>query len=310
MIGDTGAGVGFLIATINGTRHAIVASHGRARAATVDRIAGFLAVAILAVAAKSVAGRMGAGIGGFVATVDRATNAIVTNGRKSRDATFDGMADLRSVAIGTIAASVMVGRARAGVNGRITDIDRTGETIVADWRRTGQTSLCGAACFHAVAEDSVPTRLIIWNIHTSISLRIAGIDRAGDAVVAAWGRAGHAGSAFASGHTVAEVIVFAMCIRETFNAHIGGLIAIQPRRTGGQHPRLAAVQRIADLDPVTEQSIVAGMMNGIVYAGVGSLVARIGGAIHTVIADNGNPCNTTHLWIAHFHAVAELTIIA
>ncbi len=122
------------IAEIVRASHTIVAIERRTIHAPEHRIARFQAVARHAIAAKHVAGRVRTRIGGFIASIHRARNAVVAwRSRTWRTTRAHGarrwIARFRPIAIQSIAASCIVGSIRA--NSHCTNINCTGKPIVA-----------------------------------------------------------------------------------------------------------------------------------------------------------------------------------
>jgi hypothetical protein len=118
--------------------------------------------------------------------------------------------------------------------------------------------------------------------------RAASADAVGRAVVAVLARLAHAVVVAVDGH-----------------ADIVDLVTILARARIGAH--LAVERNVAGLDTVAEQAVIAVPIIGHIIAGIGAFVARVAGAIDSVVAVDGRPRLAAEQRIAGFGAVAVLS---
>jgi hypothetical protein len=194
------------IAAVVCAKIAIVAIQGCTRLAIIDRIAGFAAVADVAVVAGSVIGRVYAGVIDLVAGIRGTANPVIAVGRRARlTGAGSGVTGLLTIAekfIGAVRVNCALGYDYTFAGPSITlltfgthhrVIGATGQwiaavicakiAIVAIQRCTGLAIEYGITGFDAVADIAVVTISIVRRVHAAGS-RIAGIHRACNIVIA------------------------------------------------------------------------------------------------------------------------------
>jgi hypothetical protein len=260
------------IAAVGGAQIPIVTDQGFTRLAIVDRIAGFDAVADIAVVAGCVIGRVDTGIIGLVAGIRGTNNPVIAVGRCARLAGAGrGITSLRTVAEKSIIA-VRVNRALglrlAFSVGRITLL--TGGALHRCIGATGQWIAAVGGAQIAIVTIQRCTRLAIVD-------RIAGFG------------------------AVADVAVVAGCVIGRVDTGIVDLVA---GIHGTDHPVIAvnirtrlagSGSRVTGLGTVAEKAIIAVRVNralGLRLAySVGRITLLTGGTLHRYIGATGQ-------WIA------------
>ena len=302
------AGVGVLVAGINRATDAVIAIRCHACLAIVDRIADFHTVTVQPVGANTVVRRVVTGVGVLVAGIDRATYAVITVGRRTRNAAV-AKADFDAVAVVSVIA-LTVGQAvyalvfifvatqwfSARLGAVLAVIDRVADfvavtikTIVAEVV-VGRilATLAGNAhinrAVHAVVAKQVDRR-----VGAGVTHFIAGIFRAIDAVIAVGCHAGLAIVGRVAGFDPVTVIA------------VVTQAVIRRIRT--------AVDRVANIDGTTD-GVIADGINRVVCARVGTFVTRVGGAIDTIVAVWRHTRLAIVDRITCFDAVAEQAVVA
>lgn len=245
----------------------------------------FRAVAVLAVAARTVVRSVYAGIAGFVATIDRATDAIAAGHGRSRLAALCRMADFRAVAIKTVAAGSVVGRVFAAVGDRVARVHGARDAVIAGGRRPRNApAVAGVARFRSVAENPIVALRIVCTRNAAVT-RFLAMKRwiAGVVIILTTQRW------IADFLPVAEQAVLAGGIIGRVGTLVGGFIAAVGRAvdvvvTIRGRSRPAPLCQLANLGPVAEQSVATGGVISRMGARIRRLVAPIDGAAYAIAA--------------------------
>lgn len=165
-------------------------------------------------------------IQGFITTVDRARIHVRTIRRDTRGTSNTGLADLCAVAPCTIAAQLIERHADAGVCRLVAGIERAANAVIAGNGGAGLATLNHVADFHAIAKLPVVATRMVRGKDTRISVLVAGIRRASNAVVAIGSGSGLATHAnHANLLAIAEEAVLARRLVGRVDANVLGLIA-------------------------------------------------------------------------------------
>jgi hypothetical protein len=244
--------------------------------AAVDRITNLVPVAIEPVLTRRIIGEVEALIGGLIAGVDGAGHVIrrAWIGARSADA-GDGVAGLRPIAEQPVIALGVAQALHATITGFIT-LHRA--------RVRGVLAAAGRiADFVAVAEQAILAGRIIRHMQTGIGVFIANIDRALNEVgrTRSDTRLALADRGVARLLAVAIKAIIALGIGKARNTAISRFITLQGSLTGIVAVD-AALDWVANLDPVAELAVLTECVVGRVDAGVGDLITGIHRAIHAV----------------------------
>ena len=141
-------------------------------------------VAVQAVVAVGVAWHVVARVGSLVARVIRATEAIIAIDERAGLTVEHRIAHFGAVAEQTVITQGLGGNVDTGIDRFVADVDRAINGIIAIDDGTCLASGDEVACLNAVAVLAIVTRHVIGHVSARVRRFIAGIDRAGNSVVA------------------------------------------------------------------------------------------------------------------------------
>lgn len=274
-------GVAFLIAGVHRAGDAVVAAGGRSRHASVLRVAGLHAVAEEPVIARPMIGHMIAGIGGFVATVGGAGDAVVAIGADTGQATERCVTRLDAIAILAVVAGAVIGDMQTGIRRLVACIHRARNRVVANDCGAALAAVYGIANFHAVTEGRIGTKTVAGNMAAFIRRFIAGVHRTSDTVIAI-----HRNARLASQRrvtnldSVAELSVAAKRIARRMHTRIAGGAADIDRTRNAvialrrQARHAGAGDGVTDFLTIAEDAISAIGVGEAVYAAIAGLIAQ------------------------------------
>jgi len=179
-----------LLAAFHGARYAIgirTLHRGSGDAARSDRPSPASRPGTLsgqAVVAKGLVWGEVARIGSFVAAIGRTRTVVITNDGAAPLASDAHHARLDAVAIQAVVAGLIARNVIAAIVRFIAAIGRAPNVVIAIHGRTRHATEHLVARFHAVAEQVVIAKRVIFDVRTSVCLQVAIIVRACNAVIA------------------------------------------------------------------------------------------------------------------------------
>jgi hypothetical protein len=144
----------------------------------------FYAIAIRAVVARGVDGRMGTGLRRLATAIGGARDGIVTVHRSAHLAAHGRIAMLRAVTEGGVVARLILRNMRAGVAHAVAKIQGARDAVIAKRRRSRDAPEHEAARLDAIARDSVVAERVIRLVSAFLLGFVASVGGAGNAVVA------------------------------------------------------------------------------------------------------------------------------
>jgi len=302
-------------------------------------------IAGLAASAEVIVGGGLAGVGGCVARVSGAGDAIVANGWCTSLAAI-GSASFDAVTECAVVALEVLRQIRASAVRFITLVERAGNAVIAvDIRWVGATGI-DVAKLDAVTRKTVVANIVVRGVHTGARLRIARIDGAKHAVVAIRRIAGNAEDAIAGFRAVASITIVTLRIHR---ARGGGRAtterwdAVLPGRTkcrigrrraasvgfGAAFDRTGDIVAVRTLDGITRHTsrsdrtrdtarfdaiasyaVVAHVVVGHETARIIRFVASIGRTRTVVITNDGATRLATDVRITRLDAIAIQSVAA
>lgn len=227
-------------------------------------------------------------IEGFIAAVRCAVEPITDPWSRSVDAVRTGVAQLTPVAEQAIITSLVVDQMGNSVLLFVTGVHRADDAIVDVRGGPRNTALVWQAALDTVTEEGVVTPGMVWFVYDLVGLLITAVHGAGDPIVQRrWFARLAIGDRVTPLGSIAEERIIARSI-----AHLMNDAAFDFAATIDRAPHivihlngfacLTAIDGVADLGSIAEETIITGFGIGNMFDKVSVLITTVHGASHPI----------------------------